>query len=116
MATAPEPRPSLEDDPATKLLIMKVKGVEYRLAIGNVPIQEKMIVQKATGMAFESLLGENQIGEVSLSVLVWLARRAAGEIGLTYEKSLNDWPSPVTAGDLEVVEQTPDPGDSDPEA
>ncbi|CAB5217883.1 hypothetical protein UFOVP209_27 [uncultured Caudovirales phage] len=99
---------------AQQVMTITLRGIDYRLAIGNVPIAEKMIVRKATGLPFEAFLTEGQIGSDSVAVLWWLARRADGEIGLTWTQAANEWPSDLTADDLEVTME--DASGDDPEA
>jgi len=71
--------------------------------VANVSLQEKMTVRLATGLPFEAFwAGEGRVGEDSLSVLWWLARRANGEPGLPWAQHLAEWPSPLTADDIDV--------------
>lgn len=87
------------------------------LAPLNVPLSEKLVVQKATGMAYESFLSDEvQIGELSAAVMWWLARRAGGEPMLTWAQVQKDWPSPITVEDIDVSVSLPTDEASDPEA
>jgi hypothetical protein len=97
-----------------QVMTITLRGIDYRLAVGNVPIAERMIVRKATGFPFEAFLTEGQIGSDSVAVLWWLARRAEGEIGLTWTQAMAEWPTDITADDLEVTME--DATGEDPEA
>src|SRR6478752_6764284 len=76
-----------EEKAAVKIATITLKGVVYKLAISNIPVGEKRAVRHATGDPFEAYWkDEDKIGEDSLVILVWLARRAAGEPGLTLDE------------------------------
>lgn len=99
---------------ATPVMTITVRGVDYRIAPGNIPMQEKLIVRKATGLPLESFSLEGQVGEDTIAVFWWLARRAEGEVGLTFTQAMNEWPTDLTADDLSV--SVDDPSGEDPEA
>lgn len=83
-------------------MTITVKGTAYKLAIDNIPIQEKLIVRKALGLPLEAFQTEGQIGEDSLVVFWWLARRSDGETTLTWTRALDEWPTGLTPEDLTV--------------
>jgi hypothetical protein len=87
------------------------------LAPNNIPLSEKLIVRKATGLPFEAFLGdEDRIGADSVAVMWWLARRANGEPMLTWKQAEQDWPDELKAEDIDVEVDDPEEGASDPEA
>lgn len=124
MAEAPVPGAGEHQElleAARRVLILKVRGIEYRLGLNNIPIQEKLIVRKATGLPYEAYIGDQMFGEDSVVVLFWLARRGAGEPLLTWNQACADWDAMGVDGekDFEVIldDGKPDPADGDfPEA
>jgi len=118
MAQAPTPgagRHSAAADAAQKVMTITIRGESKRLAIGNVAIQEKLIVRKATGLPFEAFLSEDRIGSDSLMVMWWLARRGEGETQLTFDAACADWPADIETDDIEVTVDDPNGDDVDPE-
>jgi hypothetical protein len=93
---------------------LTIKGDTKRLAIGNIPLSERLIVRKATDLPFESFVAENRFGIDTLVVLWWLARRGEGEAMLTLTQCEADFPTDLGADDITVTLDEPD-GD-DPEA
>jgi hypothetical protein len=82
-----------------------------------VSLKEKFAVQVATGRPIEFFWSEeDRVGETSFSLLWWLARRANGEPGLSFEQHLAEWPTDLTADEVSV-EIVADDGEptSDPE-
>lgn len=71
-------------------------------------LKEKMAVRLATGLPFEAFVGTNskQVGEDSLAVLWWLARRRNGEPALAWEQAEAQWPANVNVDQLalEVID------------
>jgi hypothetical protein len=100
--------------------IMTIRVGEFdpvTLAPNNIPMSEKVIVRKATGMPFEAFLGdEDKIGADSVAIMWWLARRANGEPMLTWSQVEKDWPDELTESDIDVEVDDPSEDASDPEA
>ena len=120
MATkAPRPgvgkRAEAADD-ATRIVTIRFRDQEYKLAIGLVSIREKLLFLKETGFSFEELSFREAIYVESIAPLVWLARRAAGEPGLSFDAALKDWPNDMGIGEIALTVAAPDAGDTDPEA
>lgn len=118
MATAPRPGVTtrkVEVERAQVVLTITVRDDKYRLAIGTVPIKEKQQVRHQTGLPLEAYLGSgDKLGEDSIVVLWWLARRAAGEPSLTWDQAADEWPNDLAAGELSFSVDRPD--GEDPEA
>jgi hypothetical protein len=118
MAEAPRPgigRRTRAAEEAQKVLTITLRGEAFQLAIGSLPIREKLAVRAQTGMPIEAFVGkEDRIGEDSIVVLWWLARRAAGEPTLSFETASGDWPSDLGIEDVSFSVDSPN-GD-DPEA
>lgn len=134
MAKAPTPgvsRREEELDQAQQLVIVTIKrdvftGKEKRLipqshtiGIGNVPMRERLICRKTTGLPLTAFWAEDRIDIDSVMVLWWMARRLNGEATLTFDQAAADWPDGL---DLEneldiVMDDGEDDGseDDDPE-
>jgi hypothetical protein len=115
MASAPTPggpgTSSNEEqiDAARAIMRLTVRGETRELAVGNVPIMEKILVREATGMPFERYIGDGKnIGEDSIVVLWWLAARAAGNKFLTFKEVAEGWQPLASADDLSVEMIDPD--------
>ena len=82
---------------------------------GEVTIGEKIAVRAATGLPVEAFLrpGENTVGEDSLVVLWWLARRHNGSPGLSWATHVEEWPSRLEEGDIDLVVVTDDEIEAD---
>lgn len=109
---------------ARQILTITLRGEPHTLAINNIPLKERLIVRKATGLPVESFIGEieaggaTKIGLDSLIVLWWLARRANGEWQLTLTAAEAEWPEDLDpeGDDLQVDVDDPDAEATDPEA
>ena len=122
MVKAPTPgvgKRAAEAESAKSILSLVYDDEKYSLAWQNIPMGERLVCRKATGLPFESFttpLGEDtasSIGEDSLCVLWWMARRSAGEIQLTFKRASEEWDA-SKLGDVDV--EAPDPGSDDPES
>lgn len=133
MAKAPKPGVSKraeETSDAQKVLTItlhrevttakgRVVPASHTLAPALLPMRERLICRKATGLPFESFWSENAIALDSVVVLWWLARRAHGEVTLTFQQADEQWPTDLEPGDLDIDfedgEPDEDTGESDPE-
>lgn len=117
MAHAPRPGQARAQDAANRRYRITVKGHTLELA-ATLTLDEKMVVRLATGIPFDQfLLNETRIGEDTVAVLWWLARRANGEPRLAWSTFTAEWET-IEAGDLDVdiVDDDPvDPEASSPE-
>lgn len=124
MASAPTPGgpgTSSNDeqiDAARMIMRLTVRGETREIALGNVPVMEKVLVREATGMPFERFIGDGKnIGEDSIVVIWWLAARAAGNKFLTFAEVANQWRPLTSADDVKVEtispDQPADPGEGD---
>ena len=130
MAKAPKPGVSKRQESAEaarQIMTITVRGATDRkgrpidethtLAIGIIPMRERVICRKATGLPVESFVAhEDRIGLDSIAILWWLARRANGEINLRYEQAMDEWPKQIGEDDIEVEVEEPDEDADDPEA
>lgn len=121
MATAPKPgvgKRKAQTEAAKAMLVFTYAGEELSLAWQNLPMGERLACRKATGLAFERFtqqLTDNEasvIGEDSLCVMWWLARRAHGEAQLLFGVAVTEWDVTKIA---DVRSETPDPKGDDPE-
>lgn len=74
----------------------------HTLAPGNLPLRERTIVRKATGLPFSAYWSENAVDLDSILVLWWLARRAAGEVTLTLAVAEEEFPEDLGPDDFEI--------------
>lgn len=118
MAEAPRPgigTRTREAQAAQAILTITLRGEVHRLAIGSIPIREKLQVRAQTGLPVEAFVGStDKLGEDSVMVLWWLARRASGEPALTFLRAADDWPDDLQDGDL--LFSVDAPAGDDPEA
>jgi hypothetical protein len=119
MASAPIPGVGRREDAATaaqQIMTISVRGNAKRLAVNNVPISERLIVRKATGLPFEQFIGgEDKIGLDSIMVLWWLARRGEGDTFLTLDQAAADFDD-ISPDEIAVMVDEPDDSADDPEA
>jgi len=88
----------------------------HTIAPGNVPMRERIICRKATGLPLAAFWSEDRIDVDSLMVLWWLARRLNGEATLTFDQAAEQWPGDLAADEIDVAMGEPDPEADDPEA
>jgi len=112
MAKAPRPgvgKRKEEVKTAKRMLKLRIRDEERVLASpDNLPMRERLIVRKATGLPVEAFLGEVEFGLDSLQVLWWLAGRAAGDPFLTFKKVVEEWPEDLGEDDVDLTEVTAD--------
>lgn len=121
MAQAPRPGAAARQDAAQQVMRIRVKDTTHDLSM-NLSLATKMAVRSATGMPFEAYWnGEDRIGEDSIAVLWWLARRANGEPGLPWAQHSAEWDALGTLSEddldiTELTEITDDPETDNPES
>lgn len=103
---------------ATTIMRLKTPNglVERSIRLGAVNFRERAAVRKATGMAFESFLGDAdgaQIGLDTIQVWWWLAMRGENPMA-SLDQALAEWPDVVDADSFEVIQD--DGEDDSPEA
>jgi hypothetical protein len=114
MATAPIPGRNGQTAPRFRITI---RGDTLEIP-AQLPIGEKFAVRTATGVPYGQFFAT--FDEDSLCVLWWLARRHNGEPRLSWQQHLTEWPTDLTADDLNLEEitddnePTDDPGKSVP--
>jgi hypothetical protein len=119
---AQAPRPGVtqrkeEGAAARQVMTIRIRDEVRTIALGLIPIKEKLLVRKATGLPFDAFYsGEDSFGEDSLVVLWWLAGRANGDPFLTFTKAAEEWPADLSEEDIEVSVDEPDEQAADPEA
>lgn len=100
MATAPRPMSESREEQAARteadqaVWTFAVGDQTYRLAPLNLPIREKVAVQQQTGMSWEDVirpLTRSHLPMASMAVIVWMARRLAGEPMLQWEAFAAEW-------------------------
>jgi len=119
MAKAPRPGKTRERAAATQRFRISVKGRTLELP-ATLTINEKMAVRLGTGIPFDQfLVSETRIGEDTVAVLWWLARRANGEPRLAWNTFAGEWEQ-IRPDDLECDlvdddDEVDDPAVNDPE-
>ena len=111
MAKAPRPgvgKRKEEVDAAKVVHRLRVGDETRTIALANIPLKERLIVRKATGLPLEAFLTGDTFGVDSLMIVWWLAGRAAGDPFLTLERVQEEWPETLGEDDIEFFEVTPD--------
>lgn len=117
MATAPRPGSRAEAEAARKFIRLRVKEREMDL-MTDLTIQERFVVRAATGLPFEAFLPAQQgreLGEDSLFIIWWVARRQNGEANLAFAQAEREWPKDLTEDDLDftIVDLDGEPEEED---
>lgn len=89
----------------------------HTLAINNIPIRERVICRKATGLPMAAYWsGEDRIDLDSVVVLWWIARRMNGEATLTWDQACEQFPLDLGIDEIDMDMSGPDDEADDPEA
>lgn len=88
----------------------------HTLAVNLLTMLDKLAVRKATGLPWEAFWGNETIGEDSLLVLWWLARRKNGEAVLSFQEASAQWPADLSADDFDLHIGPVEDDATDPEA
>lgn len=115
MASAPTPGgPGTTSDSeaveaAQKILHMTIQGRTLSLAPENVPFHIKSRIRKGTGgLPLEAYWkGETALELDSLQVMWWAARMVNGELTVTIDQVLAEWPNPFSAKDYDIRVEGP---------
>lgn len=96
-----------EADASTRVLVIHLTCTDpeetHRIAVGNVPLEQRLAVRKATGMPFGQFVGgPDSIDVDSIAVMVWLAKRLNGFPQLAWQSFQRSWPDEIGEGDIEV--------------
>ncbi len=115
MATAPPPGASRRAGADAKVIRITNEGRTLEVQPAGLSLAERFVIRQSTGLPFEAFFtgGENSIGEDSIAVLWWIARRTNGEPGLAFSQFVKDWKFDPEGFDIEVDED--DAGDDRPE-
>jgi len=121
MATAPRPgaaKRQAAKQQAQSVLRMTFEGRTLNFCPDNIPFSEQVVVRKACGgLPFAAFWGGGPtIGEDSLQLVWWLARRAAGEHNLQLATVLEEWPNPLRPEDFNIEFDEASEADVDPES
>ena len=115
MATAPTPGAARRAEADAKVIRITNGGKTLEVQPSGLALSERFVIRHATGLPFEAFFrgGEESIGEDSIAVLWWVARRANGEPNLGFPQFIKDWVFDPEGFDIEVDED--DPEDDRPE-
>ena len=91
--------------------------LEYSLRPDAIPFRERALVRKATGLPYESFLGDEEgesVGLDTIQIWWWLAKRGSNPL-CTLDQALADWPDDIEPESFNILM---DDGveESDPEA
>lgn len=116
MGLAPTPGRAQEDAAANVRLRMTLGGRTLEVQPAALTLDEKFVIRNATGLPIEAFFapGQNTVGEDSVAVLWWIARRANGEPNLPWKQFAAEWAFDPEAFDIEEVEDD-DEGAPSPE-
>lgn len=106
---------------AQQILVITIGDDEWRLAWTNLPLGERMLVRKWTGLPYSTFTGNGeQIDQDSLALLWCLARRAGGEKTLVFDDALvGAWEARLAdaKGAVDLTVEDPNASEADdPEA
>ncbi len=112
MAKAPTPGRARTEEAAATTIRMTMGGKTLEVQPAALSLKERFVIRSATGLPFEAFFagGENAVGEDSVAVLWWCARRANGEENLPFAQFMGEWVFDANDFDIEVDE---DDGEDD---
>lgn len=107
-ATAPRPLPEGAEeqakavDKSKEILEITFRGETYHLAWRSVPLAEKAQVRAQARIPWHDVTGETGVEPdiTTVAVLVWLARRAAGNKKLLWVVHQATWPDDLTIAEV----------------
>jgi len=107
-ATAPRPLPGGAEEQAKavdrskEILEITFRGETYHLAWRSVPLAEKAQVRAQARIPWHDVTGETGVEPdiTTVAVLVWLARRAAGNKKLLWVVHQATWPDDLTIAEV----------------
>lgn len=105
MDNNPIPGSRADNEGARQFIRITVQGNTLDF-VPNLTMQEKFTVRAQTSLPFEAFLptvSETQVGEDTLFILWWLARRQNGEPQLPLKQAEGQWPTEFKDGDLDMV-------------
>lgn len=105
MPTAPTPGRVQADAAARVRVRMTIGDKTLEVQPSALSLDEKFVIRNATGLPIEAFFteGQNTIGEDSLAVLWWVARRANGEPHLPWNQFKQQWVFDPDSFDIEEV-------------
>lgn len=109
MATAPTPGKAGRDEAASTVIRITTQGETWEFMPAAVSMAERIQVRKQVGLPFEQFAaGETSIGEDTLAVFLWMAKRQNGRPKLTWAKFIeHEWS--FDPDDFDVEQITDDP-------
>ena len=115
MAKAPTPGRAQADEAAQTTIRMTMGGRTLEVQPSALSLDERFVIRQSTGLPFEAFFsgGQQSIGEDSVAVLWWIARRTNGEPNLPFAQFKGEWKFDADTFDIEVDED--DGEDQSPE-
>lgn len=100
MATAPTPGKARARNEAQTVIRIKMGDRTLEVQPSALSLNERFIIRQVTGSPFEAFF--QAIGEDSIAVLWWVARRANGEPSLAFQKFMGEWEALESADDFDI--------------
>lgn len=119
MGLAPRPGVGKRDEAAKaarESVTITLRGESHTVFPMNVPLRHAAAFRKATGgqPIRRFLPSDSDLFDIDcFKALWWLGRRLDGEPDLTFEQLDEDWPTDLSAEDIEAFVTTPDDEEGD---
>jgi hypothetical protein len=112
MATAPKPGAARKAEAQRTALRIKLNGTTHVLHASDLGPADDRIARRETGFPVSYYFNQEKFGADSLLVLLWTARRKAGEADLLYAEVEKEFPTYADLDGVEVEEVTDEEDDS----
>lgn len=103
---------------AQRVLTVSLRGESFSFSPDNIPFGVRSRIRRGTGglpfMAYWN--GETSFDVDTLQVMWWTARMVNGDLGLTIEQVVSEWPTPLNLEDWDVKISGPGIDDDEPDA
>lgn len=117
MATAPTPGVSRRSEAQRTALKIKCDDGEWTLHMSDLGPRDDIEARKATGLPVTPYFNDERFGMDSLLIIMWIARRKAGEPRLRFDDVMDEFPTYESLTEkhveIEAVELDGDDTDDD---
>lgn len=109
MASAPSPGKARREAEAAQVIRITHNDETLEFRPGDMTLEQRVHFRKEVGLPFEAFVaGESAIGEDTLAVWWWMAKRQNHQPRLSWRQFGFEWQFDPDAFDIEVVENDPD--------
>jgi hypothetical protein len=112
MATAPKPGARRKAEAERSALKITLNGTTHMLHAADLGPADDRIARAQTGFPVSYYFNQERFGADSVLVLLWTARRKAGEADLRYDEVEKEFPTYADFEALEIEEITDEEDDS----